>query len=135
MKSIQSIFSSCILLSVVLSFSAMVFSAPSTSSSFKGGVAKTATPKIVVSKVAKPTIEKTVSKKPMVKVDAAQSVNINQADAEKISSVLKGIGLKKAQAIIEWRKANGKFTRVEQLLEIKGIGEKTLAANKAKISL
>lgn len=63
------------------------------------------------------------------------SVNINSATAEKIASTLKGIGLKKAQAIVEWRKANGKFTKIEQLMEIKGIGEKTLTRNKKAIIL
>ncbi|EGG94561.1 hypothetical protein IMCC1989_2644 [gamma proteobacterium IMCC1989] len=52
-----------------------------------------------------------------------------------ISDHLKGIGLKKAQAIVEWRKANGKFISVEQLTEVKGIGEKTVQANKGKIAL
>ena len=68
-------------------------------------------------------------------VVVVESVNVNQAGAEKISSTLKGVGLKKAQAIVDWRKAHGKFTKVSQLLEVKGIGEKTLAANKGKIKL
>jgi competence protein ComEA len=64
-----------------------------------------------------------------------QSVNINTDSAEVISASLKGIGLKKAQAIIDWRTANGAFVSVEQLIEVKGIGEKTLMANKDKIKL
>jgi competence protein ComEA len=62
-------------------------------------------------------------------------IHINTASAEKITEALKGIGPKKAQAIVEWRKQNGKFTKLEQLMEIKGIGEKTLAANKGLIKL
>lgn len=68
-------------------------------------------------------------------VVAEQSVNVNTATAEMISDHLKGIGLKKAQAIVEWRKANGNFISVEQLTEVKGIGEKTVQANKGKIAL
>jgi len=62
-------------------------------------------------------------------------VSINSASAEGIADAMKGVGFKKAQAIVEWRKKNGKFTSLDQLLEIKGIGEKTLAANKQRISL
>ena len=70
-----------------------------------------------------------------VKAKVEQTVNINTATAEMISGHLKGIGLKKAQAIIEWRKTNGKFISAEQLTEVKGIGEKTVLANKERISL
>ena len=64
-----------------------------------------------------------------------QPVSINSADAATIADALKGVGIKKAQAIVNWRKQNGKFTSVRQLLEVKGIGEKTLAANKSRIIL
>ena len=63
------------------------------------------------------------------------TVNINHATAKDIAVTLKGIGLKKAEAIVEWRETNGKFTYIEQLIEVKGIGEKTLMQNKGKISL
>jgi competence protein ComEA len=63
------------------------------------------------------------------------SVNVNTADAELIAEVLKGIGLKKAQAIVAWREKHGKFTAVEQLTEIKGVGESTLAKNEGRITL
>jgi len=62
-------------------------------------------------------------------------VSINSASAEAIAEAMRGVGHKKAQAIIEWRKKNGKFTSLDQLLEVKGIGEKTLAANKKRIKL
>ncbi|MFT6387248.1 MAG: competence protein ComEA [Cellvibrionaceae bacterium] len=62
-------------------------------------------------------------------------VNINSASAEAIADAMKGVGFKKAQAIVGWRKKNGRFTSLDQLLEIKGIGEKTLAANKKRITL
>ncbi|BFM16519.1 hypothetical protein R50073_27020 [Maricurvus nonylphenolicus] len=71
-------------------------------------------------------------------VDASpqvMTVNINSADAEVIAEILKGIGLKKAQAIVAWREKHGKFTSLEQLTEIKGIGEATLAKNDGRISL
>lgn len=63
-------------------------------------------------------------------------VNINTADAETIAASLKGIGLKKAQAIVAYREQlGGSYSSLEQLLEVKGIGEKTLAKLKSNLSL
>lgn len=63
----------------------------------------------------------------------AAPININTADAKTIAESLTGIGIKKAEAIVEYRKTNGPFKAVEDLLKIKGIGEKTLDKNKADI--
>lgn len=64
-----------------------------------------------------------------------QSVNINNADAETIATHLNGVGLKKAQAIVEYRNKNGKFKTVEDLAAVKGIGEATIEKNKSLIKL
>ena len=66
---------------------------------------------------------------------AMAAVNVNSADAETIAKELKGIGMAKAQAIVEYRKANGQFETVEQLTEVKGIGLKTVEKNRAEILL
>ncbi|WP_154223304.1 helix-hairpin-helix domain-containing protein [Marinicella rhabdoformis] len=66
---------------------------------------------------------------------ALAAVNVNTAPAEKIAEELKGIGLKKAQAIVEFRKANGNFKTVESLTEVKGIGLKTVEKNRKDILL
>lgn len=63
----------------------------------------------------------------------AAPVNINKADAETIAESLKGIGLKKAQAIVQYRKQNGAFKTVSELVNVKGIGEKTIKKNKSDI--
>ena len=60
-------------------------------------------------------------------------VNINTADAETIASVLSGIGLKKAQAIVEHREHHGRFDAATDLTKVKGIGEGTVERNAAKI--
>ena len=59
----------------------------------------------------------------------ADPVNVNTATAEQIAENLQGIGLKKAQAIIQYREQNGKFNAAEDLLNVKGIGESTLMKN------
>ena len=66
---------------------------------------------------------------------ALAAVNVNTAPAEKIAEELKGIGLKKAQAIVAYRKANGDFKTVESLTEVKGIGLKTVEKNRKEIQL
>lgn len=62
------------------------------------------------------------------------TININTADALELTK-LKGVGPKKAEAIVAWRKANGDFKSVEQLLEVKGIGEATLMQNRENIRI
>jgi competence protein ComEA len=63
----------------------------------------------------------------------AGPVNINTADAETIASELTGIGLAKANAIVEYRRLNGDFDVPEELLKVKGIGPRVLAANQRDI--
>ena len=63
------------------------------------------------------------------------AVNVNTADAAAIATELKGIGAKKAQAIIEYREANGEFKTIESLTSVKGIGLKTVEKNREFIQL
>ena len=60
-------------------------------------------------------------------------LNINIANADELSSKLKGVGKAKAAAIIQWRETNGKFTSLEDVDEVKGIGPALLEKNKAVI--
>jgi len=66
---------------------------------------------------------------------AMAAVNINKADAETIAAELKGVGMSKATAIVEYRNQNGPFKTVEQLTEVKGIGLNTVEKNRAEIKL
>ncbi len=63
----------------------------------------------------------------------ATPVNINTASAKEIAAALNGIGLKKAEAIVDYRKQIGPFKSAGELGKIKGIGEKTIAKNKQDI--
>ncbi|MGN6314052.1 MAG: ComEA family DNA-binding protein [Rhodanobacteraceae bacterium] len=64
---------------------------------------------------------------------AATPVDINHADAATIANSLDGIGLSKASAIVAWRNAHGPFKSVDDLRQVKGIGDKTLAHNRDAI--
>lgn len=61
-------------------------------------------------------------------------VDINQANVKALLT-LKGVGKVKAQAIINYRNTKGKFQSIDDLLKIKGIGEKILSDNKSKIMI
>ena len=66
---------------------------------------------------------------------AAEKVNINTADAATIDAVLVNVGPAKAQAIVDYRKANGVFKSAEELAMVKGIGLKTVEKNRDRIEL
>jgi competence protein ComEA len=51
-------------------------------------------------------------------------VNLNTATIEQLEE-LPGVGRATAQRILEYRQKNGNFTKVEQLMNVKGIGEKS----------
>jgi competence protein ComEA len=81
--------------------------------------------------VEPPPTANTVKEEVVVPKDA---VNINTADVQELTK-LKGIGEKKAEAIVAWRKENGNFKSVDELLEVKGIGEATLEINRKNIRI
>jgi len=63
----------------------------------------------------------------------AGPVDINTADANTFATELIGIGASKAAAIVAYREANGPFKRLEDLINVKGVGEKTLEKNRAML--
>ena len=65
--------------------------------------------------------------------DATERVNINTADAATLASVLNGVGLRKAEAIVRHRETNGRFDKPADLANVKGIGSAILAKNADKI--
>jgi competence protein ComEA len=65
----------------------------------------------------------------------AGPVNVNTADAETLSAELKGVGLSKAKAIVEYRKKHGPFQNADDLSLVKGIGERTVDINRTDIQV
>ncbi|WP_338021718.1 ComEA family DNA-binding protein [Alkalimarinus coralli] len=62
-------------------------------------------------------------------------ININSADAHTLASSIKGIGLKKAQAIVDYREAYGPFSNIQDLTSVSGIGDKTVAKNASLLTV
>ncbi|MFQ5875970.1 MAG: helix-hairpin-helix domain-containing protein [Dehalococcoidia bacterium] len=66
--------------------------------------------------------------------EAGSDININTASLELLQT-LTGIGPVRAQAIIDYREANGPFRRIEDILSVQGIGEKTFEAIRDQITV
>lgn len=66
---------------------------------------------------------KAEGKATMEKAVMAKKININTADAQALSN-LKGIGPELAQRILDYRSKSGKFKNIEEVKNVKGIGDK-----------
>jgi competence protein ComEA len=75
--------------------------------------------------------EKAAGRKP-AGAAAVAPVNLNTATAAQIAS-LPGVGPKAAQRIIEYRQKSGGFKKIEELMNVKGIGEKSFLKLKSLI--
>lgn len=68
-------------------------------------------------------------------ISSATPVNINSANAAEIAAALNGVGMSKAQAIVDHRATNGLFSNAEQLVAVRGIGNSILQKIKQDILL
>ncbi|MGB0466387.1 MAG: ComEA family DNA-binding protein [Pontibacterium sp.] len=62
-------------------------------------------------------------------------VDINLASAQEIAAVMKGVGEKKAEAIVAYRTQFGPFKQLDDLTNVRGIGAGTLDKNRALLTL
>lgn len=65
----------------------------------------------------------------------AEPVNINTADAPTLAAAIKGVGEKKAVAIVEYRKAHGPFKSVDELALVDGIGKATVDKSRSNLKV
>lgn len=65
---------------------------------------------------------------------SAEAININTADKEALMSVIKGVGEKKAEAIIQYREENGDYKSVDDLANVKGIGQTMIDKHRELLS-
>jgi competence protein ComEA len=72
------------------------------------------------------------AKPPDTKAAPAPVVNINTAPAEQLE-ILPGVGARTAARIIEYRQKNGGFKKVEELMNVRGIGEKSFLRMKNQL--
>lgn len=86
-----------------------------------------AMPGVAFAQKAAPAEEKPAAK-------ASDIVNLNTATAAQLES-LPGIGAKTAERIIEYREKNGPFKKIEDLMNVKGIGEKSFLKLKPRLTV
>ena len=68
------------------------------------------------------------------KATPAAVVNINTASAAELEA-LPGIGAKTAARIVDYRQKNGPFKKIEELMNVRGVGEKNFLKLKAQITV
>jgi competence protein ComEA len=68
------------------------------------------------------------------KATATSPVNLNAATAAQLQT-LPGVGASAAQRILDYRQKNGSFKKIEELMNVKGIGEKSFLKLKPLITV
>lgn len=71
---------------------------------------------------------------PAAKATAAAPVNLNTASAAQLET-LPGIGKSTAERILEYRQKNGSFKKVEDLMNVRGVGEKSFLKLKSLVTV
>jgi competence protein ComEA len=79
-------------------------------------------------------VKTTTVKAPAAKATAASPVNINSASVAQLQT-LPGIGASTAQRIVDYRQKNGAFKKIEELMNVKGIGEKSFLKLKPVVTV
>jgi len=74
------------------------------------------------------------AQKPAAKAAAATVINLNTATVEQLDG-LPGVGQKLAARIVEYRQKNGPFKKVEDLMNVKGIGEKNFLKLRSRLTV
>ena len=77
---------------------------------------------------------KPASRTTTAKPGAGKVVNINTASVAELNG-LPGIGAKTAALIIEYRQKNGPFKKIEELMNVRGVGEKNFLKLKDQVSV
>ena len=73
-------------------------------------------------------------KSPGAKAASTAVVNINTASPEQLEQ-LPGVGPKTAARIVEYRQKNGGFKKVEEIMNVRGIGEKAFLKMKNQLTI
>ncbi|NKB46685.1 MAG: helix-hairpin-helix domain-containing protein [Legionellales bacterium] len=73
-----------------------------------------------------PSVEQLTTQQP--------SVNLNQASAVDIARAFKGIGQRRAQAIVDYRDMHGPFTHIHQLANVKGISQQFVTQHRQALT-
>jgi competence protein ComEA len=93
---------------------------------------------LVMALIASPSPSAAQGAKPAAaakaRATATEPVNLNAATAAQLQT-LPGVGASTAQRIVDYRQKNGSFKKVEELMNVKGIGEKSFLKLKPLITV
>lgn len=84
--------------------------------------------------IAPLTFAATDQQSPSAAAASKPVINLNTATADQLET-LPGIGQKTAERIIEYRTKSGGFKRIEDLMNVKGIGEKSFLKLKPLVAV
>ncbi|HRD70931.1 MAG TPA: helix-hairpin-helix domain-containing protein [Legionella sp.] len=88
---------------------------------------------LLVSSISAQADTSTKTKKPLEKPSVTNKIDLNKADLSALTGSFKGIGKKRAEAIIEYRSSHHGFKSLEELGDIKGFGHHFVEANREKL--
>ena len=66
--------------------------------------------------------------------EPATQVDVNTASAEVLADTMDGVGVKRAQAIVQYREQHGSFASVDQLAEVRGISARIVEMNRDRLT-
>ena len=66
--------------------------------------------------------------------EPAAPVNVNTASAKVLADAIDGVGLKRAQAIVEYREQHGAFSSVDELAQVRGVSAGIVERNRERIT-
>ena len=65
----------------------------------------------------------------LIKQPITAKLNINRASAKQLAKSIKGIGMRRAENIVKFRKENGDFKKIEDLMFVRGISKRFVDSN------
>ena len=66
--------------------------------------------------------------------EPAAPVDVNTASAKVLAEAIDGVGLKRAQAIVEYREQHGAFSSVDELAQVRGVSAGIVESNRERIT-
>jgi competence protein ComEA len=84
--------------------------------------------------VSAPLVAQRATKPPVAAASSTEVVNLNSATAAQIAS-LPGIGPKTADLVVQYRAKNGPFKKIEEIMNVRGVGEKSFLKIKDRLSV
>ena len=67
-------------------------------------------------------------------VEPAAPIDVNTASAEALADAIHGVGLKRAQAIVQYREQHGAFASVDQLAQVRGVSANIVERNRDRLT-